>query len=142
MRTYRVKGNGPMGEIDIEIPRSEIVAVKKQIMADGTDGYSEMLRIMSHPAAIFRYQMISGTRVLRWLLNTCIILSRLGIVVVVILLFMRHWWWALGCGFVWYFVISPLQTSINYEIGARLFALDQHLGKWWEDENLKDEQKQ
>ena len=141
MHTYRVNGNSPIGEIDIEISRSEIVAMKKQIVADGKYGYSEMLRIMSYPAAIFRYEMIPGTRALKWLLNTCIILGRLGIVVVVVLLFMRHWWWALGCGFVDYLISGPLQTSINYEIGARLFTLDQHLNIW-EDENLKDEQSQ
>ena len=112
MRTYHIEGNTPMGNVNIEISRSEIVAMKKQITADGIAGYSEMVRLMSHPAAVFRVRMVPGTHRLQWLLNTCIILGRLGVVAIVILLFMRHWWWALGCVLLVYLISGPLQTSI------------------------------
>lgn len=124
MKVYHVKGPSPIGDVDIQIHRCEITAMKKRIMADGKQGYSEMLRVMSHPAAIARVRMVPGTHALQWLLNTCLILGRVGIVGVVVLLLMRYWWWALGCAFVDYLVVCFLQTHINYEVGARLFVLD------------------
>ena len=127
MKTYHVTGKTPMGDMDLEISRSEIVSMKNEIMDNDKAGYSEMLRIMSHPAAIIRYQMIPGTRRLRWILNACILLGRLGIVVVIVFLIMRYWWWALGTAVLDYFLVSYVQTWINYEIGARLFVLDQRL---------------
>ena len=127
MKIYHVTGNTPTGEIDLKISRSEIVSMKKDIMDNDKAGYSEMIRIMSHPATIARYQMIPGTRTLRWILNVCILLGRLGIAVVVILLLMRYWWLAIGVGVLDYFLVGYVQTWINYEIGARLFVLDQRL---------------
>lgn len=127
MKVYRVMGNTPFGEIDIEIPSSEIIASKKRIRADGKFGYSEMMRLMSHPAAVVRYCMIPGTNVLRWVLNSCIIGGRLLILVAIALLFVRLWWWSLGLGVFYFLVLSPIQTMLNYEIGARLFALDLRL---------------
>ncbi len=126
MRVYHVKGNTPDGYVDIEISRSEIDTMKKQIIADGKNGYTEMVRLISHPAGIVRYCMILGSHTLRRLLNICILVSRLGIIAVIILLFMRPWWWAVGCLVLTYLAGGPLQTSINYELGARLLALDKH----------------
>jgi hypothetical protein len=127
MKIYRVKGNTPFGEIDIEIPRSEIIASKKRIRADGKFGYSEMTRLMSHPAAVVRYCMVPRTNVLRWVLKSCIIGGRLLILVAVALLFVRLWWWSLGLGVFHFLVLYPIQAMLNYEIGARLFALDMRL---------------
>lgn len=127
MRTYRLAGNTPFGHLNVEIARSEIVNMKRRIKSGGYDEYNGMLKVMSHPAAIIRYQMIPGTHLLRYLLNTCIFLSRLAIVVAVIMLFMRHW--LLGSLFIllWFLIAQYVQTSINYEIGARLFVIDERL---------------
>lgn len=121
MRVYRVR------ELDLEIPRSDIVAMKKLVKVAGSPGYSEMLRLMSHPTAIARYCMVPGTNLLRWLLNTCILGSRLLIVLAIVLAFWRLWWWCLGLVVFSFLVLSPVQTAVNYEIGARLLILDQHL---------------
>ena len=128
MRVYRVIcEKGPFGAIDVQIPRSEIVAIKKQIKADGVEGYSKMLHVMAFPAAVYRYCMIPGTKLLHWLLMACIKSRWLILVLAVALLFLRLWWWSLGLAVFYFLVISNIQTTLNYEIGARLFALDQHL---------------
>lgn len=124
MKVYHVKGPAPYGDADLEIRRSEIIVMKNLIMADGKSGYSEMLRVMSHPAAIARVRMIPGTHTLQWLLNSCIILGRVGIIFIVVLLLLRLWWWALGCIVIEYLIVCVIQTQINYEIAARLFVLD------------------
>ena len=127
MKVYQVRGNTPFGEIDIEIPRSEIIASKKRIRADGKFGYSEMMRLMSHPAAVVRYCMVPGTNVLHRVLKSCIIGGRMLILVAVALLFVRLWWWSLGLGVFHFLILFPTQKMLNYEIGARLFALDMRL---------------
>ena len=101
-----------------------------------------MLRVMSHPAARLRLLMFPGTRVVQQLLKICFIIVRLGIVGVVVLLFMRSWWWALACFALVFSVNTYLQTFINYEIGARLFVLDQHMRELYEEKKPKDEQRQ
>lgn len=127
MKVYRVRCDTPFREINIEIPRSKIIASKKRIRADGKFGYSEMMCLMSHSAAVVRYCMIPGTNVLRWVLKSCIIGGRLLILVAVALLFVRLWWWSLGLGVFHFLVLSPIQTMLNYEIAARLSALDMRL---------------
>lgn len=127
MRTYRLAGNTPFGHINIEIPRSEIVDMKKRIKSNGYDEYCGMLRVMSPSVAISRYQMIPGTRLLRYLLNTCIWLNRTCITIAVIMLFMRQWLLFLLFICLWFLIAQYLQTAINYEIGARLFVIDEHL---------------
>ena len=49
------------------------------------------------------------------------------ILVAVALLFVCLWWWSLGLGVFHFLVLSPIQTMLNYEIGARLSALDMRL---------------
>ena len=129
MKVYRVK----LGEIDLQIPRSEVVAMKEATIACGRTGYDTMLRVMSHPAAIPRYSLIPGTNVLRWLLNGCIVAGKLILLASALLLFWRLWWWSLGLFVFDFIVINRIQTALNYEIGARLFALDQALDTLEED---------
>ena len=141
MKVYRVIWeNSFYGDIDIEIPRSEITAIKKQIKADGWLGYNEMLRIMSHSEAIARYCLIPGTNFFRFFLNLCIFGGRILFVVAIGLLFGRLWWWSLGLVVFYFLVVSNIQTMINYEIGSRLFALDQRLemNRFTEQENAPD----
>jgi len=136
MLVYHVTGTIPLGadvlDVDIEIPRSEILAMKKQLRDDGCVfgdyiTYYEMLRITSHFAAQLRLRMIPGTWLILLLLKACFIFVRLGIITMVILLIMRRWWWAIAVLVLMYIVNTYLQTLINYELGARLFVLDQHL---------------
>jgi hypothetical protein len=37
------------------------------------------------------------------------------------------WIWAALYSMLWFTVISPAQTALNFELAARLFALDQRL---------------
>jgi len=127
MKRYFVKANQLTGNKDIEITRKEILDMKKKINAGGDVAYSMMLNVLSPKVAIARACMIPGTLLLVWVLNACIVLGRLLILVFIVLLFMRKWWWALGIAALDYIIIFKLQTVINYEIGSRLFVLDQYL---------------
>jgi len=68
-----------------------------------------MLNVLSPKAAIARAGMIPGTLLLIWGLNACILLGRLLILILD------------------YIITFQFQTVINYEIGSRLFILDQYL---------------
>jgi len=138
MRVYHVRGKiwfGPdVLDVDIEIPRSQILAMKKQLRGDGYVcgdyiTYDKMLIVTSHFAAHLRLRMVPGTWLILLLLKACLISVRLGIIAVVILLIMRRWWWAIASLALTYIVNTYLQTLINYELGARLLVLDQHLGE-------------
>ena len=142
MRVYHVRGKIPFGadvlDVDTEIPRSKILAMKRQLRGDGyvfgdCITYDEILRVTSHFAAHLRLRMIPGTWLILLLLKTCFMSVRLGIIAVVILLIMRRWWWAIAISALTYIVNTYLQTLINYELGARLFVLDQHLRELYEE---------
>ncbi len=142
MRVYHVRGKIPFGvdvlDVDIEIPRSEILTMKRQLRGDGyvfgdCITYDEILRVTSHFAAHLRLRMIPGTWLILLLLKTCFMSVRLGIIAVVILLIMRRWWCAIAILALTYIVNTYLQTFINYELGARLFVLDQHLRELYEE---------
>ena len=92
-----------------EIPRSEIVEIKKEVKASGYPTYDSMLNVMSSPWAIMRYSQIPGTNLLRYLLNFCIYGGRLLLVVAIGLLFFHLWWVSFGlvlCFFFYSFAYS------------------------------------
>ena len=126
MKKYFVKANQLTGDNDIEITRKEVLDMKRKIKDGGYAAYSMMLNLLSPKVAITRVCMIPGTALLVWGLNMCIIFGRLLIIVFIIFMFFQKWWWALATAILCYLLIFKIQTFINYEIGARLFALDQH----------------
>ncbi len=151
MRVYHVRGKIPFGadvlDVDIEIPRHEILAMKKQLRGDASFfgdriNYDEMLRVTSHFGAHRRLRTIPGTCFMLFLLRACFISVRLGIIAVVILLITRHWWWVVAVLALTYIVNAYLQTLINYELGARLYVLDEHLRELYEEKKSDDEQKE
>jgi hypothetical protein len=115
------------GNNDIIITRKEVLDMKKKMKSGGYTAYSMMLNVLSPKVAIARACMIPGTRLLVWGLNACIIFGRLLILVFVVSLLMRKWWCTLGIAALDYIIIFKIQTIINYEIGSRLFVLDQYL---------------
>jgi hypothetical protein len=70
----------------VQIPRAEIQKIKsalvcsyKQDLAEGRRGpdntYGELLRVLSHPAAVLRARMVPGTLLLQSVQNVLIILK-------------------------------------------------------------------
>ena len=114
---------------EVKVSRAEIASIKAEIRKLGPDRYQEMVRVMSHPMAVIRVRLIPGTHALQYALDVLILINRLFLILAVILLFAVGWKWALAAAILWYFVLSPLQTHINYEIGARLLAVDRKLDK-------------
>ena len=127
MKKYFIKANPLTGDKDIEITRNEIVNMKKKINAGGYSTYSMMLNVLSPKVAITRACIVPGTRVLVWGLNLCIIFGRILIIALIVLLIKQKWWLSLAVAILDYLIIFRIQTAVNYEIGARLFVLDQYL---------------
>lgn len=126
-RTYRVSGDTSWGEFDFDLRRSDITEMKRRLRADGIPSYDKVLKMVADAGNQSRLVMVPGTLRLMWLLNGCIVLVRVGIVAVVVLLVLRHWWWALGCAAAAYVLSAYAQAELNYELGARLLALDLNL---------------
>lgn len=122
MRRYHIGGMTPWGQVNLDLPRSDISEMKRVLRTYGHPGYDRMLNLIALPGAMI-VLMVPGTRRLMYMVNACIILVRVGIAGVVILLVLKQWWWALGCAGGAYMVSAYIQTWLNYEIGARLFAL-------------------
>jgi len=127
MKTYDVSPNPITGDKPIQITRCEIDDTKRKVKATGSEGYSMMLNVLSPPVAMARACLVPGTNALRWVLNGCIIVGKLALLGVLVLLLFRLWIWSAVAAVVGYILVFQLQTIINYEIAARLFALDQHL---------------
>jgi Flp pilus assembly protein TadB len=127
MKVYNVLPSPLTGDKPIQITRGEIDEAKQKTKAGGLDGYSLMLDLLSPPAAMARACLVPGTNALRWTLNGCIIVGMIMILAVLVLLLFRLWVWSAVAAIVAYILVFRLQTTINHEIGARLFALDQHL---------------
>ena len=127
MKVYNVTASPLTGGKAIQITRNEIDSMKRKAKARGYEGYSMMLNVLSPPHAMARACMVPGTHALRRLLNGYILVGRLIIPAIIVLLFCRLWIWAAVAAVVGYIVVFRIQAIINYEIGARLFALDQHL---------------
>ncbi len=109
-----------------QISRAEIAAAKVQLRRGGAEGYREICRVISDPVAVIRERLISGTQTLQRILIIVTIFNILSLVVSPFLLFFLRWGWALGA-FAGYFIGSKILAEINYEIGARLVALDLRL---------------
>ena len=127
----------------IILPKDELGAMRDQIWsqlthpdpAQSKEAYVMLLQTISHPAAIARGRCIQGTRLLQSLVS--------------ILIFWRWFSWLLGIGFVflglryswlWFLglpllllfdllVVNRQQTTINIELAARLFLLDEKMDK-------------
>jgi len=127
VKTYCIKANELTEGKDIILNRSDIIDVKRKVQAGGDKAYSMMLNLISSPFAMVRVCMIPGTRTLLLALNSCVITGRLLIVAFVVLLICRMWWFALSAVVLSYIISFQIQTHVNYEIGARLFLLDQRL---------------
>ena len=117
----------------VNISRAEIDSVKAAVKTRGADGYAELVRITSHPAAVHRVRAVPGTRWLQFALKLLTYLNRCLLVVPVIVLFVGGWKAAIAVAIIiilqWLFLLNPLQIAINYEIYARLSALDQAWAK-------------
>ena len=117
----------------VNISRAEIASVKAAVKKLGADGYAEAVRITSHPAAVHRVRAVPGTRSLQFAVKLLIYLNRCFLVVPLILLFVGGWKAAIAVAIIiilqWLFLLNPLQIAINYEIYARLSALDQAWAK-------------
>ncbi len=127
MKVYTVQPNSLTGDKPIEITRDEIDNKKRQAKDGGNEAYSMMLNLLSSSRAMDRACMVPGTHALQWALNGCILFGKLIIAAIIVLLLMRLWVLAAVAAVVGYIVVFRMQTEVNYEIGARLFALDQHL---------------
>ena len=114
---------------NVKISRQDIARAKQYWMAGGSEGYKEMIRLISHPSAVFRVRIIPGTKKLQIILNLLVVLGRIFPFAVITLFLFRHWVWAIGSIVAWLFIFNPIQTQINYEIGARLGALDDKMLK-------------
>lgn len=128
--TYHICGQTPFGWVEMDIARSEVESAKNQLVVLSKvdkGAYSDMVSHVSSPAGLMLTRLIRGTRYVHWMLNACIIINRLAIVCAIVLLVMRRWWLALVCAVLAYVIGGPLQTSINYELGARLLALEGRL---------------
>ena len=117
----------------VNISRAEIASVKAAVKKLGADGYAEAVRITSHPAAVHRVRAVPGSRWLQFAVKLLIYLSRCLLVVPLIVLFVGGWKAAIAVAIIiilqWFFLLNPLQIAINYEIYARLSALDQAWAK-------------
>ena len=117
----------------VNISRVEIDSAKAAVKKLGADGYAEAVRITSHPAAVNRVRAVPGTRWLQFAVKLLIYLNRCLLVVPLIVLFVGGWKAAIAVAIIiilqWFFLLNPLQIAINYEIYARLSALDQAWAK-------------
>ena len=117
----------------VNISRAEIDSVKAAVQKLGADGYAEAVRITSHPTAVHRVRAVPGTRALQFAVKLLIYLNRCFLVVPLIVLFVGGWKATIVVTIMiflqWFFLLNPLQIAINYEIYARLSALDQAWAK-------------
>ena len=117
----------------VNISRAEIDSVKAAVKKLGADGYAEAVRITSHPAAAYRVRAVPGTRWLQIAVKLLTWLNRCLLVVPLIVLLVGGWIAAIAVTIIiilqWFFLLNPLQIAINYEIFARLSALDQAWAK-------------
>ena len=127
MKVYDVLPGPLTDDKPIQITRGDIDKAQEKTQAEGSDGYWQMLELLSQPEAVERACLVPGTTAIRWMLTMCIFAGRLTTVAVIALLVLRLWIWSVLAAVVAYIIVVRLQSIINYEIGARLFALDQHL---------------
>lgn len=110
----------------ITIPRAEVLAMKRVLQRERGQ-YGEILRTSGHPAAVLRVATVRGTPSLLYLRLGLMLLTRLMPVVAIALWVFVGLTAAVACVLIWFVVLNPIQTHLNYEIAARLFALDQRM---------------
>jgi len=127
MREYIVKPSDFTNNKEIRITRDEIISMKKKCISGGNTFYNLMLNVLQPKVALQRVCIIPGTKFIVWCLSACIFSVRTLIVTAILLLFYKLWLISLGTFIIVYLLSTPIQTYINYELGARLFVLDQKL---------------
>jgi hypothetical protein len=86
-----------------------------------------MFRLIINPEAAYRAMLIPGTKLLYFLAGLSGKIGILSLVIGIILMFFSYWYLSLALFLSWWFIWVKLQKNINYEIGSRLFAVDQAL---------------
>ncbi len=127
MKEYIVKPCDFTDNKEIIITRNEIKTMKNKCKSGGYKVYDLMLNVLQPKVASQRVCLIPGTKIIVWCLSACIISVRILLVTAIILLFYKMWFISLGTFILVYLIGTPIQTYINYELGARLFVLDQKL---------------
>ncbi|MFA5834840.1 MAG: hypothetical protein WDA22_15295 [Bacteroidota bacterium] len=115
--------------IGVVVQRAEIDKIKNVIKQSDNKSYQEMFNLIINPITVERALMVPGTKLYYSLAG---ISGKIGIVALiagVVVLFYQMWLVSIVCFLSWWFVWVKLQKAFNYEIGARLFALDQALEK-------------
>jgi len=110
----------------VYVPRTEIDRAKR-ILKSNRAVYGQMLRLIANPAAVFRVRMVPGTLTLQLAVNVLAVLARLLPFIAIGLLIFVGWKSAVLVAACWFVLVNPVQTELNYEIAARLLALDQRL---------------
>lgn len=135
-RTLRgaTMGTMKLPEARLRLVRSEIWAELRQRDRQSAEAaYARLLQTISHPMAVARGRLVTGTATLQYLLNGLVLLRRLfwpTSVLLIVLSIWRSWQFMLGLPVLIVlelFVLNSLQTRVNVELAARLFALDEQV---------------
>ncbi|MHC4982919.1 MAG: hypothetical protein ACYTF6_07090 [Planctomycetota bacterium] len=126
-----VEGSLALPQVAVREAKAEIAALIFNRDKRSADyAYAELLRVISHPAAILRLRLVRGGPQLRRRLNLLILVRRLlwlACVGLIAVAFLAAWWYLLGLPVALLLdmtIISRLQTRTNLEIGARLTFFD------------------
>lgn len=106
-----------------DLPKSDVAEMKRLLKSDRRQ-YGEMIRVLSHPVSVMRVAGVRGTPALLQMLQVFIIVGKLVPIAAVALWVALSWKAALLLVVVWYALINPLHTKLNYEVAARLFVLN------------------
>lgn len=117
--------------IKVTISRSEINSIKMHLKAGDVSLYDDILLRLSNPVCQLRLCLIPGSFLLMKSINVCTLLPwfiHLFTIITITILSWKLWWWLLLISIAIQLVILIyIQTNINFELGARLFALDHNL---------------
>lgn len=127
MKEYVVKPCDFTDNREIKITRKEINTMKRKIKSGGSNAYNLMLNLLKPRIATMRVCLVSGSELLVKFLTFCIFAVRTLIVSTIFFLLYKMWFFALGSFAIVCIVNFVIQTMINYELGARLFILDNKL---------------
>jgi len=122
----------------VPIPREQIKVIKWALRHQygddlaygrrrGDTTYGKVVRMLSDPTAGLRVQMVPGTWPLVRIQNLLILLTRTSIWAALAIWLLANWKWAAAYYLFWFTVISPAQRALNFELAARLIALDERL---------------
>ena len=127
MKEYVIKPCDFTDNKEIKITRKEINTMKREIKSGGSNAYKLMLTVLKPRIAKMRVLLIPGSELLVKFLAFCIFAVRTFIVSTIFFLIYKMWFFALSSFAIVSIVNFVIQTKINYEIGARLFVLDEKL---------------